>query len=84
MRVRTIKQLEQEKRLERRQPLFEVRGNNPPNLIGYVDTKTQIIYTARGSISEPYHPVRGAYVGGNNKHDRRVMASTKDDFTLYV
>lgn len=68
--------------LARRQPLWEQRGNNPPNHIGYLDTKTRDIYTARGSKSvDQKVGYLGLVVDGNNTHERRVAAAVAEDFT---
>lgn len=72
--------------LKNRQPLWEQRGNNPPNLIGYLDATTRDIFTAKGTLSANMRPTPDGwgYREGNSIHDRRVAAASREDFTHHV
>lgn len=69
--------------------LWEKRGNNPPNAIGYVDKKTREVFTAHGSYSAPVREtnlttrqLRSGFHPGylpNKAHERRMAAILKGD-----
>jgi hypothetical protein len=82
-RVRTtMKRMSRDSVLRDRQPLWEQRGNNPANHIGYVNKKTRDIFTTNGNYSvDSKVGHTGLIVDGNNAHQKRVAASVAEDFT---
>lgn len=77
--------------MSKRQALYQKKGNNPPKIIGFLDTETRDVYTARGSHSTPERPLnlrtdllRAGYTPTfveNQAHKRRMEAIVKGDAT---
>jgi len=74
-----------------RLPLWEKRANNPPRLIGYLNTDTREVYTARGEFSQQTRPLSVGFgvarssfnlpAVENNAHQKRMAAITHGDET---
>jgi hypothetical protein len=89
---------EREPRGQNRQALYERRGKNPANLIGYLNTETREVYTAHGAYSVPQRPMnlrrellRQGFTPSwvnNQAHERRMAAilsgDDTGDYTYYV